>query len=241
MATGIFHHVGTFFLLVATALLLVTTITAPVVNDIAILKVNLANRTSSSHSAISFGTFGFCVLNSAKTNDDDDYCTKTMVGYNPLKEMAAVEQSNFNDAAENTSKALTRVMVLHPVACALSFIAFLLALGSGFIGAIFAAVVSTLAFLITVVVLATDFVAWGIVKNKVNDNKNSDSSAEFSTGIWTLLAAMIMLFLATVIVLLTCCSSRMHSKRNNTVSKHGDAGYTHTTTRRRFWQRRSRY
>ena len=61
--TGIFHHVGTFLLLVATALLLVTTITAPVVNDIAILKVNLGNRTSGARSAVSFGTFGYCVLN----------------------------------------------------------------------------------------------------------------------------------------------------------------------------------
>jgi hypothetical protein len=67
MATGFFHHIGTFFLLVATALLLVTTITAPVVNDIAILKVHLPNRTSSSHSAVSFGTFGFCVLNVANS------------------------------------------------------------------------------------------------------------------------------------------------------------------------------
>lgn len=61
--TGIFHHVGTFLLLVATALLLVTTITAPVVNDISIMRVQLSNRTSSSRSAVSFGTFGYCVLN----------------------------------------------------------------------------------------------------------------------------------------------------------------------------------
>ena len=123
-----------------------------------------------------------------------------MVGYNPLKEMAAVEPTDFSDASENTSKALTRVMVLHPVACALSFIAFLLALGSGFIGAIFAALVASLAFIVTVVVMACDFVLFGIVKNKVNDN-DSDSYAEFSAGMWTILAAMIMLFLATVIVL----------------------------------------
>lgn len=164
-----------------------------------------------------------------------------MVGYNPLKEMAAVEQSNFNDAEENTSKALTRVMVLHPVACALSFIAFLLALGSGFIGALTAAVVSTLAFIVTVVVMACDFALFGIVKNKVNGNEDGNSTAEWSTGIWTILAAMVILLLATAIILLTCCSARLHKKRSNRVSKHGDAGYATTTTRRRFWQRRTRY
>jgi len=67
MVTGIFHHVGTFLLLVATALLLVTTITSPVVNDMGILRVHLKNRTSSSNSAVSFGTFGYCVLNTAQT------------------------------------------------------------------------------------------------------------------------------------------------------------------------------
>lgn len=61
--TGIFHHVGTFFLLVATALLLVTTITAPVVNDISLLRVKLSNKTSGTNSAVSFGTFGHCILN----------------------------------------------------------------------------------------------------------------------------------------------------------------------------------
>lgn len=61
--TGIFHHVGTVLLLAATALFLVTTITAPVVNDISIMRVQLTNRTSVHHSAVSFGTFGYCVLN----------------------------------------------------------------------------------------------------------------------------------------------------------------------------------
>jgi uncharacterized membrane protein len=240
--TGIFHHVGTFLLLVATALLLVTTITSPVINDMGILRVNLSNRTSSSRSAVSFGTFGYCVLNTAETNDDDDWCTGARIGYNPLQQMARIEQSDFNDAEENTSKALTRVMVLHPVACVLSFIAFLLALGSGFIGAIFAAAVSTLAFIVTVVVMACDFVLFGIVRNKVNGNREGDSTAEWSVGIWTILAAMILLFLATVIVLLTCCSKRIHDKRarRNTGK---EAGYTHTTTtrKRRFWQRKNRY
>ncbi len=67
MATGIFHHIGTLCLLLATALLLVSTISAPVINDIGILKVHLTNRTSNSNtrSGIQFGTFGFCVTNTA--------------------------------------------------------------------------------------------------------------------------------------------------------------------------------
>ena len=63
--TGFFHHIGTFLLLVATVLLIITTISAPVVNDIALLKVTLSNATDSHYSEISFGTFGYCYLNTA--------------------------------------------------------------------------------------------------------------------------------------------------------------------------------
>lgn len=63
--TGFFHHIGTFLLLIATVLLIITTISAPVVNDIGILKVTLSNATDDNYSQISFGTFGYCYLNTA--------------------------------------------------------------------------------------------------------------------------------------------------------------------------------
>lgn len=174
--------------------------------------------------------------------------------------MESIDQTDFSTASTDTSKALTRVMVLHPVACALAFIAFILAAGSGVIGAVAAALVTLVAWIVTVVVMVTDFVAFGLIKRHVNDDGSGSHASmssplpmfdsfmltqhpEFSTAMWTLVAAMICLFLAFFIVLLTCCSSRRH--RQTHVSKHADAGYangtTTTTTRRHFWQRRSRY
>lgn len=64
-ATGFIHHIGTFLLLVATILLIVTSISAPVVNDIGLLRVKLSNATNEHYSEVSFGTFGYCVLNTA--------------------------------------------------------------------------------------------------------------------------------------------------------------------------------
>ena len=240
--TGIFHHVGTFLLLVATALLLVTTITSPVVNDMSIMRVQLSNRTSAHRSAVSFGTFGYCVLNvKSGSNDDDDWCTGSHIGYDPLAELARGEPTSYNAAQSASVRTLSHVMVLHPIAVALSFIAFLLAIGSGFIGAIFAASVSLLAFLVTVVVLATDITMFSLVRNKVND-MNDGRNVQWGTGFWTLVAGMVVLFIATVVVLATCCSSRLHERRNRrrTVD---DKYATHNTTytKRRFWQRRSRY
>jgi uncharacterized membrane protein len=151
--------------------------------------------------------------------------------------MTTIDHTTFSTAAEDSSKALTRVMILHPIACALAFIAFLFALGAGFCGAIFASMIAAVAWLVTLVVMVTDFVLFGIIKRHVNSD-GSGSHAYYSVGMWTILAAMILLFIATFIVLFTCCSSRMH--RNNRTSK--ETGYNGTTTtRRRFWQRRNRY
>ena len=169
---------------------------------------------------------------------DQDYCYPKHIGYNPAQIMSQIDGTTFSTAATDSSKALTRVMILHPIACGVAFIAFLLALGSGFCGAILAAMVAAVAWLITLVVMVTDFVLFGIIKRHVNSD-GSGSHAYFTVGMWTLLAAMILLFIATFIVLFTCFSSRMH--RQNRTSK--EAGYSNgtTTTRRHFWQRRSRY
>jgi hypothetical protein len=60
--TGIVHHIGTFLLFAASILLLITTISAPVINDIGILKVKLTNGTAGHQSVVTFGTFGYCIL-----------------------------------------------------------------------------------------------------------------------------------------------------------------------------------
>lgn len=239
--TGIFHHVGTFLIFAAAILLLITTISAPVINDIGILKVTLTNRSDTHNSSVSFGTFGHCVLDVAPASSDQDQCTGKHIGYNPADIMAGIDHTTFNTASTDTTKALTRVMILHPIATGLAFIAFLMALGAGFCGAIMAAMVSAVTWLITVVVMACDFALFGIIKNHVNKD-GSGSHAYYSVGMWTCLAAMICLFFGTFVVLFTCFSSRMHRK-DNRVSKGGEAGYVGgtTTTRRHFWQRRSRY
>jgi len=238
--TGVFHHVGTFLLFAAAVLLLITTISAPVINDISIMKVTLTNQSTLRNSSVTFGTFGYCVLDVAGPKTDQDYCTKKHIGYNPAAVMAEIDKTTFNTASEDTTKALTRVMILHPIVTAMAFIAFLLALGAGVCGALLSALVAALTWILTVVVMATDFVAFGILKDHINNHKkdSSGSHAKYSVGMWTILAAMVLLFFATFIVLFTCCSARRHRNDVQT-SKHADAGYANgtTTTRRRFWQR----
>jgi hypothetical protein len=181
----------------------------------------------------------------SQNRTDQDYCFPKTVGYQPTAIMSQIDGPKYSTSGGDTADALTRVMILHPIACGLAFIAFLLALGSGFCGALLASIVAAVAWLITLIVMACDFALFGIIKNNVN-NDGSGSNAYYSTGMWTVLAAMVALFIAMFLVLFSCCNSR-RTRRAGGVTKTNEAGYapgTTTTTatgRRRFWQRRAAY
>lgn len=231
--TGFFHHIGSFLLFSATILLIITCISAPVVHNLSVLKVNLANNNDDFNPDITFGTFGWCVSQSSGGDD----CSGTHVGYDAAGVLANSSSGAFDtsDFAGDTANALTRVMVLHPVAAGLSFISFLLALGAGVVGSFLAAIVSLLTFVVTLVVLITDFVGFAVLKNAVNRADNGASaefgacskfsphfsSVRYSTvltfilSVWTLLVAAICNLIATVVVFFTCCSARLHKKRSS--------------------------
>ncbi|KAM0552527.1 hypothetical protein ACHAPJ_007855 [Fusarium lateritium] len=200
------HHIGAFFLLAATVMLVVVSITAPVVNDIAILKVDLNGNARSAASGVNFGTFGYCVTRSS----GGDSCTKAHIGYNPAN---AVPGTDFSNAGSDATKALTYVMVLHPVGAGLCFIAFLLALGAGIVGSLMSSLVSLLAFFVTVIALACDFAGLSIVRRRIN--RDTDASASWAVGIWLVLVAAVLTLIGTVIVFITCCSGRRRRSREN--------------------------
>ncbi|KAK0635631.1 pali-domain-containing protein [Bombardia bombarda] len=231
--TGFFHHIGTFFLLAATVLLIVTCISAPVVHDLAILKVDLANHPSSQHANVAFGTFGWCKNNLGSDGGDD--CSPSQLGYSPAAIMNQVDGTDFSDYASDTTRALTKAMVLHPIACGLNFIAFLLALGAGLVGSFLASMVALLAFLVTVVIMIIDFVMFSIVRSNVNDD-NTGANAHYGPAAWTILAAAICSLLGTIIVFFTCCSARLHKRRQTAlpVTK-GDYGAPVAARRRRWF------
>ena len=53
-------------------------------------------------------------------------------------------------------------MILHPIACGIAFIAFLLSLGAGVIGSVLGALVAFIAWVLTLVVMAVDFTLFGV-------------------------------------------------------------------------------
>lgn len=147
--------------------------------------------------------------------------------------MINTEQTDFSSTSLDTTRTLTKVMILHPISTALAFIAFILAIGAGMFGSFLAAAVSLLAFLVTLVALICDFVMFAIIKNNVNDDP-SGSDASFSIAMWTLLASAVCSLLGTVVVFFTCCSARLHKRRTTKVEN--DYGTpVRPARRRRRW------
>ena len=79
-----------------------------------------------------------------------------------------------------------------------------------------------LAFVLTLIVLATDFTTFGIVRNHVNDDPGN-SRAYFSSAIWLVLVTFVLLFFGMVIVLFTCASTRREKKREKAAQKNEGA------------------
>ncbi|KAK1964532.1 pH-response regulator [Colletotrichum eremochloae] len=238
--TGFIHHFGSFLLLAATVLLVVTSISAPVVHNLSLLTVKLGQ--SSAGREITFGTFGWCVIGGSA--DGSDQCSRSSIGYSPADIIGEADATQYSSWSSDAAEALTRVMILHPIAAGVSFIAFVLSAGAGMFGSLFAALVSGIAFLITVVALICDWVMLATIRRKINrdDNGADGSYAHYDVALWTLLAAAICLLLGTIVVFFTCCSGRLHKRRQQRAKiDNYSPPATHTTYRRRRWWQRSRH
>lgn len=235
--TGLIHHLGTLMLFSAVVLLVITTITAPVVHDISLLRIDLNDARGQYNPAVTFGTFGYCLVDAPEGDD----CSPPTVGYDPAQVVADRTGLNYYSTAAGTARALTRVMILHPIAAGLAFMAFVLSLGAGTIGSLLASLAALVAFLATLVPLVTDFVMFGIIRSGVNDNRDVGSGARasarasFGSGLWTLLAAAVLLLAGTVVVFFTCCSARLRRRRDARTTKAVDGYVPPEAPRRRKW------
>ena len=79
--------------------------------------------------------------------------------------MSEVDGKGFDRVASATADGLTNAMILHPIACGVAFIAFLLSVGAGVVGSLLGAAVAALAWLITLVVMVIDFVLFGVSRH----------------------------------------------------------------------------
>lgn len=139
-----------------------------------------------------------------------------------------------SDGVAKSLTAVTKGLVLHPVAAALAFLAMIVACAADKIGYLFASILALLAFLASLAAMLIDFVAFGMVKNHVGD---AGGRVTYGTGTWLTLVATILLLIAQLTALVSCCCGRTskHKRREREAREH-DAMH-HNEKPRKFWQR----
>ncbi|KAF8921404.1 actin cortical patch SUR7/pH-response regulator pali [Mucidula mucida] len=216
-----------FFL--AFLLLLLVSLSVPITKTIFLFRLtsNISSglvKSSVSGSA-TFGVWGYCVsaieVSIAAFDDSSSaFCSSAKLGYtfdqnvakalyvlqvcsmHPFKVITISQVDDFTDLISRTTAA---ALVLHPVACGLSFLALLvslfmlrrgdnggisrvvslLTLGAGLLSAI----LTTIVFLIDVIMVA-------VIRNKVHDHSDGDLEMNWGNAVWMALGATIALWLA---------------------------------------------
>ncbi|KAI5899773.1 uncharacterized protein SCHCODRAFT_02682737 [Schizophyllum commune H4-8] len=117
-----------------------------------------------------------------------------------------IEISGVSDLEDTISKVTTAALVLHPIACGLTFLAFLVSVLMvcrgrdgparlpsicSLLWGIFAAVLTTAVFLIDIIFVA-------IVRNKVRDKSDDQVDLHFDAAIWMVLAAAVALWVSLI-------------------------------------------
>lgn len=143
------------------------------------------------------------------------YCTPSEIGYAIAETVQGLDNEDISMVKGGTADSLIYVEVVHPIACGIAFISFLTSIGAGVIGSLGAAAAALVAWILTIIALACDFTAFGIVRHHINDDK-TQAVAHFGSAIWMLCAAFVLLTIGQFVVLFTCFSARREGRRGGT-------------------------
>ncbi|GAA5821769.1 hypothetical protein JCM10212_004797 [Sporobolomyces blumeae] len=212
-----FHHFGTFLLFAAFALLLASCLTSPLFgpnHDYAIAKAAVSARIASLVSVsanIKLGVFGYCY----NLEGGADQCSSSTLGYSLPPFLAELGSATgvISQSTQDTVRAVTKAFVVHPIACGLAFLAFLIAACSDRIGFLFASFVTFFVFIVTVACVVLDIVFFYVVRRYIEDNFDVNVDINYSAGTWITVAALACEFVAFFATCCACCTARRNRRR----------------------------
>jgi len=209
-------HLGTPFLFfVAFLLLLLATLSVPIIKSIylfeigAVVSAGSGFLSASASVVVKFGIFGWCsspvLLQASFIHESQPaQCSPTKLGCSigPALEniLSSIDAKSLVDSIEH---GLSIVLVLHPVACALTFIALIFTLWSAYrpqAGRISSAIATgsgILAAVITTLVFIIDCVFTAIARTRIHKATEGKAFVKFGNAEWIVLVAAIILWIAT--------------------------------------------
>jgi len=204
-----------FFFFSAFLLLLLVTLSTPILKTVYLFAIEASVSlgsgllSASVKDTVKFGIFGWCstaltaeVL--TKSITEPAQCSKRQLGFTVTPELHALLSTiNQNDLVDVIQKALSVVLVLHPVVCGLAFLAFFFSIIAilrrhtrfwdllATIVGVFAAVLTTLVFIIDIVFVS-------IARSKLHHSTSGDATVAWGNAVWMTLAAAICTWIACV-------------------------------------------
>jgi len=209
-------------------LLLLVSLSIPVTHTISVLNIAANVRAGITNTGVSggikFGLWGYCVSDITAsvigiTKTQAGYCSKSRLGYNVDNQvLSALGLNNLDDFIAH---GLTFVLVLHPIACGLAFLALVFALmlarRPARLASAMALIFSVLAAIIATIAFAVDVALTTIAKNKVGDITNNRLKVTYGAVPWMTLGAMVALWAATVAA---CCGIFVGGRRRREAEKY---------------------
>ncbi|KAK8019831.1 hypothetical protein PG990_004969 [Apiospora arundinis] len=236
---SVIHHLGTLFVLVAFALLIVPDVTAPSVHHLSLFRVTgkyhtVLNNGIRGTPIIDYGSFGYCIRtvptyrSGTGISKVPDKCFGDGVGYapaDPINWVYSLKKKNrISDSTAKAAANLTKTFVLIPLATATAFVAFLLALLSSLRPSWWASIlsvgVSVLTFCLSFVAFVCGIVTFTGIRLELARSRSSVQGG-YGVGMWSLLTAMICSLLGSLLIFFTCCSGRKDRQRNAQFAKAG--------------------
>ncbi|KAI3612762.1 hypothetical protein WG66_014751 [Moniliophthora roreri] len=156
--------------------------------------------------------------------DDTRICADTHHGYS---------LSIFNiarDSGVNIGGSWTRGLAIHPVATAVTFVAFLFSFSTHVTVTLISSLLSFLAALLTLIAFCADIALYAFVHHEAKKVNDIEADTNTAPGFWLTFASLILLLLAGC----TVCFGRRRDRMS------GASSYppmSNASTKKPFWQR----
>lgn len=218
-----------FLLFSAWVLLLLVSLSLPIIKPIYILEVDAKvapTVQTSIATSIRFGVWGMCLGfyrfgADGATWDDAGSCSSPRLGY--TIDDAVLQLTGQVDLAKVALKALMGVLILHPIACGLVFLSLIASLITtwnpvralnviSLIAVILSAVAATIVFVIDVVLIP-------IARQKVEEATKNALTVAFGNAAWMTLGAVVALWLGVIGASIVACGCFGCGKRRGRRAK----------------------
>jgi len=190
-------------------LFLLVGLSLTIIRSIYIIEVSALNSTtptSNAATSLYFGVWGVCATSELDSAQSQELCYGPQLGYTiPTSLLSAVGLST--ELANVAETGVLVVLILHLIAAGLSTTVFLLSLFlHSHVVAIIALIIAIVTAIVGTVVFAVDLALVIIVRNNIDSLfSGANFSVLFGNGVWMILTAMILTWVAVVVLSARAC------------------------------------